>query len=101
MALRCFLAASRRSTDPRVGFVRRRGAAGGAIASCSRFTKRRWAATRFCHWERCSEATITTAPSTNRGAHRFRARALSSAGRAADVAKLKINSTRVSVLLTF
>jgi XTP/dITP diphosphohydrolase len=77
MAPRCFLALSLRSTDPRVGLVRRRGGGGGSMAERSSSASRRRAAWRFCHWERCSEAVITTAPSTRRPSSRRRARDLS------------------------
>ncbi len=57
---RCRLASSRRRCEPRVGLVARRGGDGGAAASRRSATRRRRDATRFCRWERCSEATITS-----------------------------------------
>ena len=54
------LADSRRSTDPRVGFVALRRRGGGPVALRRIATSRASAASRLRNWERSSEAVITS-----------------------------------------
>ena len=62
---RPFFSLIRRSAAALVGRVGRRARGGGAVASFSNSTNRCSAALLFCSCERCSDAAITTHPSTN------------------------------------
>ncbi len=91
---------SRDATARRLGRVARRGGGGGAIASASTVRSRASAASRFRRWERCSEATIVSTPSTNRPDSRCSARAFRVGPNAEVLATSYDNSTRESVVLT-
>ena len=67
---RCRLASRRRSFEPRVGFVGRRGGGGGASASRTTAASRSRAATRLRCCDRCSEASTTRRPATRRARRR-------------------------------
>ncbi len=98
---RRFLAESRRSFDPRVGRVARRGAGGGAIASRSRSAIRSRAATRLRRCWRCSDAATTSSrPPTSRESSARSTRARWVSVNPPKATTSSSTSTRLSAVLT-
>ena len=97
---RRFFASRRRRTEPRVGFVFRRGGGGGASASRNRAAMRSRASARLRTCERCVDAlTVSTVPS-RRCSRLWRARRRWASESDAHVAMSMESCTLLSVVLT-
>src|SRR5215470_18987327 len=101
MAARCFLDASRRSREPAVGLVARRGVGGTAARRISS-TRRSRASCRLRSWVRWRCALITSTPSrVSLRPARCSRRVRTASGRLGEPRTSKRNCTALESLLTF
>lgn len=100
VADRCCFEASRRRSDPRVGFVGRRGAASGARPSATSSASLASAISRLRSWERRSAAVTVITPELSRRPRRVASNIRCPSESAADSAMFQESSTRLSEVLT-